>query len=45
MALENYAGVQDVEFTTVWDQGHTTAERTGDRTTKFINWVNEVAAK
>lgn len=45
LALESYAGVQDVEFTTVWDQGHTTAERTGDSTTNFINWVNAVTAK
>ncbi len=41
LALENYEGVNDVEFTTVWNQGHTTAERTGDSTTNFIAWVND----
>lgn len=45
LALENYDGVEDVEFTTVWNQGHTMAERTGDSTTNFINWVVEVASK
>ncbi|YCA46136.1 esterase (plasmid) [Bacillus sp. JZ8] len=41
LALENYEGVKDVDFTTVWGQGHTTAERTGDSTDNFIKWVNE----
>lgn len=41
LALENYEGVEDVEFETVWGQGHTTAERTGDSTENFIEWVNE----
>ena len=45
LALENCAGVQDVEFTTVWGQGHTMAERTGDSTTNFIAWVTDVAQK
>lgn len=45
LALENYDGVENVEFTTVWNQGHTMAERTGDSTTNFINWVVEVASK
>ncbi len=45
LALENYKGVQDVEFTTVWDQGHTTAERTGNSTDNFIAWVSEVVKK
>lgn len=39
LALENY-GV-DVDFETVWGQGHVTAERTGDSTSNFIAWVNE----
>ena len=43
LALENYDGVEDVEFTTVWGQGHTTAERTGDSTSNFIAWVTELA--
>ena len=33
-------GADNVEFSTVWGQGHTQAERTGDSTTNFINWVN-----
>lgn len=40
LALENYAN--DVEFTTVWNQGHTMAERTGNATDNFIAWVAQV---
>lgn len=40
LALENY-GDTAVDFETVWGQGHTMAERTGDSTTNFITWVNE----
>lgn len=40
LALENYEGVKDVDFETVWGQGHTEAERTGDSTSNFIEWVN-----
>ena len=40
LALENYEGVKDVDFETVWGQGHTEAERTGTSTTNFIEWVN-----
>lgn len=43
LALENYAGVEGVEFTTVWGQGHTMAERTGDSTSNFIAWVAALA--
>ncbi len=39
LALKNY-GV-DVDFETVWGQGHVEAERTGDSTTNFIEWVKE----
>lgn len=39
LALENY-GV-DVDFETVWGQGHVEAERTGDSTSNFIAWVKE----
>lgn len=39
LVLENY-GV-DVDFETVWGQGHVEAERTGDSTSNFIAWVNE----
>ena len=42
LALENYGA--DVDFETVWGQGHTTAERTGDSTTNFIAWVNACLA-
>lgn len=42
LALQSTTGVQDVEFATVWGQGHTTAERTGDSTTNFIAWVNGI---
>ena len=38
-ALGACDGVEDVDFATVWGQGHTTAERTGDSDTNFISWV------
>ena len=41
LALNNYKGVSDVDFETVWNQGHTEAERTGKATANFISWVNE----
>ncbi|MBQ6323131.1 MAG: tannase [Lachnospiraceae bacterium] len=41
LALENYSGVEDVDFETVWGAGHTQAERTGSSTGNFIAWVNE----
>ena len=41
LALVQKIGIDNVEFSTVWAQGHTNAERTGDSTTNFINWVNE----
>lgn len=34
-------GSENVEFSTIWGQGHTQAERTGDSTSNFINWVNK----
>lgn len=45
LALEQYEGVEDVDFETVWAQGHTLAERTGSGTENFINWVNECIKK
>lgn len=33
------AGIEGVDFATVWGQGHTMAERSGDATTNFIDWV------
>ena len=41
LALENYDGVSSVDFETVWGEGHTEAERTGNSTQNFIAWVNE----
>ncbi len=42
LALEALGG--DVDFATVWGQGHTQAERTGNYTSNFIAWVNEICA-
>jgi hypothetical protein len=39
LALENYG--RDVDFETVWGLGHTMAERTGNSTENFIQWVND----
>ncbi len=39
LELKQYDGVEDVDFTTVWGQGHTKAERTGDSTDNFIEWI------
>ena len=39
LMLEAYGA--DVDFATVWGQGHVKAERTGDSDTNFIEWVNE----
>lgn len=44
LALENYSSDIDVDFTTVWGMQHVEAERTGDSTTNFIEWVNECLA-
>ncbi|MEW1776840.1 esterase [Streptomyces sp. NPDC086777] len=41
LALRDY-GIRDVDFATVWAQGHTEAERTGDPTANFISWVESV---
>ena len=35
------SGAADVDFETVWGQGHTTAERTGDSTENLIDWIGE----
>ena len=40
LGLEQYSGAADVDFETVWGQGHTEAERTGSSTENFIAWVN-----
>lgn len=39
LALENYGA--EVDFETVWGQGHVEAERTGDSSENFIAWVKE----
>ncbi len=39
LALEEYGA--DVDFETVWGQGHVEAERTGNSTENFISWVND----
>lgn len=38
LALKQY-GDLNVDFETVWGQGHTEAERTGKSSTNFIKWV------
>ena len=40
LALEKCDQVSDVDFETVWGQGHTMAERTGSSTENFITWIN-----
>ena len=44
LALESYDNT-NVDFETIWNQGHTQAERTGDSTTNFISWINESMKK
>jgi len=38
LALDMYGA--DVDFETVWEQGHTQAERTGSGSENFIEWLN-----
>ncbi len=40
LALKHCDGVADVDFETVWEQGHEPVEREGDSTENFIRWVN-----
>lgn len=42
LALKNYGASVDYSF--VWGQGHTMAERSGDATSNFIDWVNRCLA-
>ena len=44
LALENYTGVEVVDFATIWGQKHVEAESTGNSTSNFIEWVNECIA-
>ncbi len=39
LALEARSDVSDVDFATVWGQGHTTAERTGSSTENLLAWI------
>lgn len=41
LALKQNSQVKSVNFATVWGQGHTEAERTGNNETNFIRWVNK----
>lgn len=41
LALKQDSSVSDVDFATVWGQGHTEAERKGNHVTNFIKWVNK----
>ncbi|MCD8199506.1 MAG: hypothetical protein LUD25_00860 [Coriobacteriaceae bacterium] len=39
LALQSNSDVKTVDFATVWGQGHTTAERSGDSNENFISWI------
>ncbi len=41
LALSAYDGVKSVDFETIWAQGHTEAEDSGDADDNFIAWVEE----
>ncbi|MGN0446481.1 MAG: subtype A tannase [Acutalibacteraceae bacterium] len=41
LALQQYDGVESVDFAMVWGKGHTMAERSGTATENFIQWVNQ----
>jgi len=45
LALQQNSQVDSVDFATVWGQGHTEAERTGNNETNFIKWVNQKLQK
>lgn len=38
LALRNYE-IDNVDFATIWGEGHTEAELTGNPTANFIAWV------
>ena len=40
LALAALGSGYEVDFETVWGQGHTMAERTGESAENFITWVN-----
>ncbi len=39
LALEQYDGVESVDFETVWAKGHEQVERSGDCAENFIEWI------
>ena len=43
LALLNYG--KNANFTTVWEQGYTEAERTGDAEGNFISWIAQIEEK
>lgn len=43
LALQAY-GITDVDFETIWGQGHAQAEDEGDATDNFIEWVEQRVA-
>ena len=45
LALQQYKNIKDVDFQSVWGQGHTMAERTGNSTDNFIAWINKCLNK
>ena len=44
LALQNYSGVKNVDFETIWGQGHTQAEDNGNANSNFIAWVEKCVA-
>lgn len=44
LAAQANPDVETVDFATVWEQGHTQAQRTGSATDNFIAWVEECMA-
>ncbi len=44
LGLMAYSGVKDVDFETIWGQGHTEAEDSGDADDNFIEWVESCIA-
>ena len=44
LALKQHSDVTSVDFETIWAQGHTQAEDTGNATSNFIAWVHDMAA-
>ena len=42
LALNMNSNVKDVDFETVWAQGHTQAERSGNATMNFIEWIESL---